>query len=104
MFKRLVVTAFIISTIKTLEQELKSIDCMQYYKLKDKLSLNTTNKRNSMKQNKIMNEDNKLLNNNKYNGMNLIYEGLTLLWIYMLIILYTSQSNKIAHFLELIVH
>ena len=58
-----------------------------------------------MKQNEnIMNEENKLSNSNEHNEMNLIYECLTLLWIYMLVILYTSQNNKIAHFLELIVY
>ena len=58
-----------------------------------------------MKQNEnIMNEENKLSNSNEHNEMNLIYECLTLLWIYLLVILYTSQSNKIAHFLELIVY
>ena len=92
-------TAFIIWTVKTLDdlgsfkQEFKSIDCVQYYELADELNVKTAKEENLMKQNEIMNKENKLSHGNQHHVMNLIYECMTLFWIYMLIILYTSQSN-----------
>ena len=89
------------------EQELKSIGCVQYYELTDKPNIKTANKKNLIKQDEIINKENKLSNSNKHNGMNLMcnfIDCMTLLWIYMIIILYTSQTvNKITHFLVSIV-